>query len=78
MLLAKSVCVFLVNVFLVCIALTFLLSTFTPVILANASQRDEGGSVFSFANQNGLDAQLPPTVVEFDDTLGALWKQLRL
>jgi len=45
---------------------------------ANASQRDEGGSVFSFANQNGLDAQVPPTVVEFDDTLGALWKQLRL
>jgi len=44
---------------------------------ANASQQGgEGGSVFSFAN--GDPQQLAPTVVEFDDSLSALWKQLRL
>lgn len=48
----------------------------TPVLLPTSTVVAGGGegSVFSFT---GASAALPPTVVEFDDTLAALWKQLR-
>lgn len=45
-----------------------------PAAGAPASASVGGGSVFSAAPGT---AALPPTVVEFDDSLAALWKQLR-
>lgn len=49
----------------------------TPVLLPAAPPTPtagDGGSVFS--TNNGA-VSLPPTVIEFDDSLAALWKQLR-
>jgi hypothetical protein len=43
-----------------------------PPTPTSAAAGGDGGSVFT-----ATAVALPPTVVEFDDSLAALWKQLR-
>ncbi len=43
-----------------------------PPTPSSAAAQGDGGSVFT-----ATAVALPPTVVEFDDTLAVLWKQLR-